>query len=145
MRKFTVGTSILAIMALSASVAFAAPLSGSQWKKQANEICTQMQAEINQAGEAANATLGPNEEPSPELLASFGQQFVDAVRRAVASIDALAEPKALRKAVKKFTAVVETELAAVESDPSLLGTNTDPLPKSTKAAKKLGLKKCTEG
>lgn len=145
MRKLFVGTLIMTVVALSASVAFAKPLSGSQWKKQANEICTQMQAEINQAGEAANATLGPNEEPSAELIATFGQQFVTAVRRAVASINALAEPKALQKAVKKFTATTATELAVVESDPSLLGNNTDPMPKATKAAKRLGLKACTEG
>jgi hypothetical protein len=58
----------------------------------------------------------------------------------VSSIDALKEPAALKKDVKKFKAEVTQALEAIEADPAGF-VNTDPFRNVDKIAKKLGLKK----
>lgn len=143
--KVLVGSSIVVVVALSASLAVAAPLGEKKWTKQANAICQTMQERISKAADEINATLGESGQPSAAQLVAFDQQFVASVRQALASIDALVEPTAMKKSVKAFVATTRRELAVVESDPSLLGQNIDPMPKATRAAKRLGLKVCAAG
>jgi hypothetical protein len=99
-------------------------------------------AEINQE---TFGDLGPNELPSDEKLAAYIAQFVPAAQDAVASIDALNEPKSVKKELRKFKAAVAQaikKLKALQTDPSAFDGK-DPFAKVSKIAKKLGLKECT--
>ena len=141
LRLFIAGT-LGAVVLLSASGALAAPLSEPKWRKQGNAICKQTNKEIDEIGNEVFPDLGQDREPSAEEAAAFVEQFVPAIEGAVSSIDALKEPAALKKDVKKFKAEVTQALAALEADP-LTFVDTDPLAKATKLAKKLGLKECS--
>jgi 23S rRNA C2498 (ribose-2'-O)-methylase RlmM len=143
--KVLVGLSFVAVVVLSAGLASAAPLGEKEWKKQANAICKTMQTEISKTADEINATLGESGQPSAEQLAAFDRQFVASIRQALVSIDALAEPTTMKRSVKAFVTTTRGELAVVESDPSLLGQNIDPMPRATRAAKRLGLKVCAAG
>lgn len=144
--KVLVATSVVAIVALTTSVALAKPLSGAQWKQQANAVCKQVNKEINTIDHEVFAGLGRNEEPSNELKATFLARFEPAIEDAVTSIDALAEPKALKKDVKSFKAAVSKALTSLEADPATgFGGGTNPFAKVDKIAKRLGLKACAGG
>jgi len=139
--RLLVAGSVVAVVLVSAGGAFAAPLSEQQWRKQGNAICKQTNKELNEIGNEVFADLGDAEEPSAEQAAAFVEQFVPAIEEAVGSIDALNEPKSVRKDLKKFKAEVARALAALEADP-LASLNTDLFAKVDKIAKKLGLKEC---
>lgn len=140
-RLFVAGTLVAGVV-LSASGALAAPLSEQKWRKQGNAICKQVNKEIDEIGNEVFPDLGQDREPSAAEAAAFVEQFVPAIEGAVSSIDALKEPAALKKDVRKFKAEVAKSLAALEADPLAL-VNTDPFRNVDKIAKKLGLKECS--
>jgi hypothetical protein len=135
--------SVVAIAVLSASVALAAPLSEEKWRKQGNKICKQTNKELDEIGNEAFGDLGPDEEPSDEQLTAFVEQFVPAIEGAVSSIDALNEPKSVKKDLKKFKAAVARALDTIEADPTAVAGGKDPFAKVDKIIKVLGLKECT--
>jgi hypothetical protein len=141
LRLFIAGT-LGAVVVVSASGALAAPLSEQKWRKQGNAICKDTNKELDEIASEVFADLGPNEEPSAEVAAAYVEQFVPVIEAGVSSIDALKEPAALKKDVRRFKAEVAKSLAALEADPSSI-VNTDPFRNVDKIAKKLGLKECS--
>ena len=138
--------SVVAVVTLTAGVALAAPLTESQWKKQANAFCKQVNKELEPIQRELFAGLGEDERPSPEQISAYVEQFVPVIEDAVASIDALNEPKSLKSGVKKFKAAVADALASVQDDPdAAFAGNNDPFANANKVARKLGLKACANG
>jgi hypothetical protein len=138
--------SIIALVTLGAAVAWAAPLSESQWKKQANAVCKQTNKDLDQIGNEVFAGVGEQQEPSAEQINAWVDEFVPIVEDAVSSIDALNEPKSLKSNLKKFKAEVNKALTAIEADPQgVFAGNNDPFKKVDKYARKLGLKACADG
>ena len=137
---------VVAVVVLSAGVALAAPLSESQWKKQANALCKQVNKQLGPIQQEVFAGLGENEQPSPEQFSAYLAQSLPVIEDGVASIDALNEPKSLKRGVKKFKVAVADTLATIEADPvAVLSGNNDPFAKADKAALKIGLKACANG
>jgi len=135
--KLLVAASCVAAVVLSTSVAFAKPLSEQQWRKQANVICKQSNKDLNSMSAEAFAGLGPNDQPTAEQYAAFIEQGGPSIRASLASIDALNEPKALKKDVKKMLGATLAALAVLEADPS---ADSDAVfAKPTKLFKRLGL------
>jgi gas vesicle protein len=141
LRLFVAGT-LVAVVVVSASSALAAPLSQQKWRKQGNAICKGTNKQLERIATETFADLDPGEEPSAEQAAAYVEQFVPVIQGAVSSIDALKEPAALKKDVKKFKAQVTQALEALEADPSSI-VNTDPFRNVDKIAKRLGLKECS--
>lgn len=142
----TAAVSVIAVVVLSAGLAFAAPLSESQWKKQANALCRQVNQELGPIQAEIFGGLGENDRPSPEQITAYVAQSVPVIEDAVASIDALNEPKSLKRGVKKFKVAVADTLATIEADPvTVLNGDTDPFTNANKAARKIGLKACADG
>ena len=123
---------------LSTSVAFAKPLSEQQWRKQANVFCKQSNKDVGAIGDAAYAGLGPNDQPTAAQNTAFSAQAGPRIEQTIASIDALNEPKALKKAVKKLVAVANDAVATMAANPS---TNEDQalFDEVNKLSKRLGL------
>jgi len=135
--KLLVAGLVVAAVVLSTSVAFAKPLSEQQWRKQANVFCKQSNKDLNAIADEAFAGLGPNDQPTAEQYAAFIDQGGPSIEQTVASLDALNEPKALKKDVKKMLGVTLAALATMEADPSL---DSDAVfAKATKLFKRLGL------
>jgi len=135
--KLLVAGLVVAAVVLSTSVAFAKPLSEQQWRKQANVLCKQSNKDLNAIADEAFAGLGPNDQPTAEQYAAFIDQGGPSIEQTVASLDALNEPKALKKDVKKMLGVTLAALATMEADPSL---DSDAVfAKATKLSKRLGL------
>jgi hypothetical protein len=143
--KALLGGSIVAVVVLSTSVAFAKPLSEQQWKKQGNAVCKQVNKDLDALGNQVFAGLGPHDQPSAEQVQAFVEQFAPIIKGAIASIDALKEPAALKKDVKRFEAAANDAVAQVEANPSVLANDkSDPFAKTNKIARRLGLKVCAE-
>jgi hypothetical protein len=141
--KLLVGGSMVAAVVLSASVAFAAPLSEKEWKQQGNAICDQVNTDGEAAANTAFAGLGDNEEPSEAQVQAFAEEFVPILKDAGLQINALDEPASLKKNVKKFQATLQVTLAKITDDPTvLLNDKSNPFAKLDKIALKLGLKTC---
>jgi ATP-dependent exoDNAse (exonuclease V) beta subunit len=142
--KVFVAGSIVAALVLGTSVAFAEPLSEQQWRKQANSVCKQLDKDLDEIADEFYADLDENEEPTPKQFAALAKQASPLFEEGLASIDALNEPKALKKDFKKFEAAVSEAVAAIQADPSAFtdgGEN--PFARSDKIAQRLGLRACT--
>lgn len=109
---------MIAAVVLSTSVAFAKPLSEQRWRKQANVFCRQSNEDLAAIADEALAVLGPNDQPTVEQAAAFVAQAVPSIEQTIALIDALKEPKALKKDVKKFVAAVTKATAAMQANPA---------------------------
>ena len=146
--KLLVAGMCVAAVVLSTSVAFAKPLSEQQWRKQANAVCSKSYTELHDIQNKVLANLGPNEEPSTAVLADYVEESTPVVNAMIASIDALKEPKALKKDVKKFLAAGSAVQAALQADPAALHSDTpdsprpNPYVKVSSLALRLGLKTC---
>ncbi|HEU5300875.1 MAG TPA: hypothetical protein VFW06_01425 [Acidimicrobiia bacterium] len=141
--KVTAGLVIVGALALSAGVASAKPLPRSQWKAQADAICTQMYADLSTIQDELFGPNSPNPvppgTPSATELAAFAAELVPVFKEAVVAIDGLKEPKALSRRVKQLKATAFEEAAAIEADPGILGLPEDPFPGTTKIGTKLRL------
>ena len=140
--KVVVLLSIVAAVVVTTTVAVAKPLSEQQWRKQADAVCKQVGRDLDEIGSQVGPNLGPNELPSAEQFGAFMEQAGPVFEQAIADIDALDEPKALKKDVKKFEVATAAVVVRLQADPSLLGGSSDPFAKATKIAKRLGLKNC---
>jgi hypothetical protein len=140
--KVLVLGSIVAAVVVSTTVAFAKPLSEQQWRKQADAVCKQVGRDLDEIGNQVAPNLGPNEQPSVEQFAAFMEQAGPVFDQAITDIDALNEPKALKKDVKKFEVATAAAVTTLQADPSLLAGSSDPFAKANKVAKRLGLKNC---
>jgi hypothetical protein len=140
--KALVAATIVGLALGSAGVAFAKPLTESQWKKQGNAICKQINKELNSIGNEAFGDLGPNEQPTDEQLRGFVDQVLPVVEDGIVSINKLQEPKSLKKAIKKFTSEVRKVIVKLDADPTVLLTNEDPFKTANKAARAVGLTAC---
>lgn len=141
--KLCVASLIVAVVALSAGAAFAKPLSEGQWTKRADAICAQMYVDMNTIQDDAFGPNSPNPvppgTPSADELAAFATELVPVFNDGVASIDALKEPNALKRGVRKLVAAAHKDAAAIEADPGILGLPTDPFARTNKIGTKLGL------
>ena len=115
--KLLVAGMCVAAVVLTTSVAFAKPLPEQQWRKQANVICAQSNQDIGTIGNNVYSGLGPNDQPTAAQNAAFAAQLGPSIRATVASLDALNEPKALKKAVKKVLRVSLAALATLQAAP----------------------------
>ena len=146
--KTLIATSIVAVIALgacssSAKPSSAKPLSEGKWKQQASAICTQMYNDLNKL---QDDTFGPNSPtpvppntPSADQLAAFAKQVVPVIKGAVASIDALNEPEALKDGVKDLKTAALGDATAIDTDPGILGLASSPFVKTSTVGKRLGL------
>jgi hypothetical protein len=78
--------------------------------------------------------------PTDAQLAAFAEFLVPAYRDLIDDLRALEEPKADRAKIKKLLKTLSKEITAIEDDPLLL--RKDPLPKSSKLAKRYGFQAC---
>ena len=140
--KVVVAISVVAVALGSAGVAFAKPLTETEWKKQGNAICKRVNKDLDKIGSEVFAGLGRTEQPSDAQLQSFAGQAVPVIEAAINDIDGLQEPKSLKKDVKKFKSEVAKAIVALDSDPSVLLANEDPFKDANKVARRLGLKAC---
>ena len=143
--RVVVAVSVVAVVLASAGVAFAKPLSETQWKKRGNAICKQINTDIDTIGNEVFAGLGPNEQPTDEQVTSFVEQVLPVVEDGVASINKLEEPKSLKKGIKKFNCEVRKLIVKLDTDPTVLLSTPDPFQTVNKAAKAVGLKECANG
>jgi hypothetical protein len=136
--KILGGVSLAALMVLvAAGPALAKPLTERQWRRQANVICTQVGSEI---GALDAELLEDYVQSTPDQVAAFVDRAVPVFEAAIAAVDALEEPKALRADVKRLVRAATKELDALRDDPSILtATQGDALPKTRKISEKLGL------
>jgi len=115
--KVLVAASCVAAVVLGTSVAFAKPLSEQQWRKQANVFCKQSNVDLTAISDEALAGLGPNDQPTAAQAAAFAEQAGPSIEATIASIDALKEPKALKKDVKKFVVAARVATTTMQDDP----------------------------
>jgi hypothetical protein len=78
--------------------------------------------------------------PTDAQLAAFTDVLVPAYRDLIDDLRALDEPRADRAKIKKLLKTLSKEVTAIEDDPLLL--RKDPLPKSSKLAKRYGFEAC---
>jgi hypothetical protein len=82
---------------------------------------------------------------TPEQVAEFVQRAVPVFEEAIAAIDALEEPKALRPEMKRLVRASTKELDALRDDPSILtATEGDALPMTGTISARLRIS-CTQG
>jgi hypothetical protein len=144
--KALAATSIIAVVTINGGAAFAEPLSETQWKKQANAVCKHANQDIEELNNEVFAGVGENEQPSTEQVSAWVERFAPIVRKAIATIAALNEPKALRSTVKKFKAATSQAVTEIATDPvAAFDYEHDPFAKVNRIAKKLGLKACANG
>ena len=135
-KAFVTGSIVVAAV-FSGSVAFAKPLSEQQWRKQANVFCRQSNNEFKKIIATAFAGLGPNDQPSAEQNAAFAEAAAPSIARGVASIDALKEPKALKRDVAKWLALGKKAAAGMTANPG--PENDAQFAKVNRLGKRLGL------
>lgn len=144
--KALAATSIISVVTMTGGAAFAKPLSEAQWKKQANAVCKHTNKDIEELNNEVFAGLGENEQPSPEQVSAWVDRFAPIARKAVASVEALNEPQALRSTVKKLAAAISQAVTEIETRPvAAFNYEHDPFAKVNKIARKLGLKACASG
>lgn len=118
-----------------------APLPEKVWRTAANDICRQS---VILRGEIADEVFGglePDGTPSVELMTSYVTQIEPVVQQQIDSIDALREPRKLRKKVGALLDTAQDELDALVADPAI-GVETNPFGATELAAGKLKLKQC---
>jgi hypothetical protein len=126
---------VAALVVLGTASAYAKPLSEKNWRKQASAICNRTNRDI---GAIDAEVFVDYTEPTPEQLSSFLDQALPVFDRAVAAIDALDEPKALKRDVKRLVAAATAELEALRTNPQLLiETEGNAIPRTTKISRKL--------
>ena len=143
--KAAVAVSVVAVALASAGVAFAKPLTETQWQKKGNAICKQINTDLNNIGNDVFAGLGPNDQPTDEQLSSYVEQVLPVVKDGIASINKLEEPKSLKKGIKKFNSEAAKLIVKLDSDPTVLLAGQDPFKTVNKAARAIGLKECANG
>jgi hypothetical protein len=136
------GALVVAAVVVGTSAAFAKPLSERQWRQQADAVCKQVGKDLDELGSQVAPELGQNDQPSVEQFAAFMDQAGPVFEQALAAIDDLNEPKALKKDVKKFEVATAAAVIRLQADPSLLAGSADPFAKANKIARRLGLKNC---
>jgi hypothetical protein len=139
--KILAGGALAALMVIAtAGSALAKALDEQQWRKQVAAICTQFRNEI---GALDAELLVDYVQPTPEQAAVFVGRAVPVFETAIAAIDALEEPKALKAGVKRFVRTATKEVDALRGDPSIfIETEGNAIPKAQKIGRTLGIK-CT--
>ena len=141
-KMLVAGALVVAAVVVGTSAAFAKPLSERQWRQQADTVCKQVGKDLDELGSQVAPELGQNDQPSVEQFAAFMDQAGPVFEQALAAIDDLNEPKALKKDVKKFEVATAAAVIRLQADPSLLAGSADPFAKANKIARRLGLKNC---
>jgi hypothetical protein len=131
----------LVLVVTTAGAALAKPLSESKWRKQGNAICKQFHADRQAILPASGGSIFATKN------ATAARQYVDQVvplyEGLIASLDALAEPKARVKAVKTFLASLTEAVAAIQADPvAAFAVFDNPFEDTYAAAAKLDLASC---
>ena len=123
--------------------AFADPLSSTEFKKQANEICAQGNQQIEATAQQVFGNLPQGQEPSADQLQAFAAAAIPNIKQQIEAVAALEAPKSLRAKVKKAISSARKAVTKVEADPSLLADEKhDPFAGTNKQLKKIGLKEC---
>ncbi|HEU5301368.1 MAG TPA: hypothetical protein VFW06_03915 [Acidimicrobiia bacterium] len=118
------------------------PLPVKTWRKAANDICRQSGILRSDIADEVFVDLPADAQPSIELMTAYVEQIEPVVQQQIDSIDALQEPKNLRKKVGRMLATAQDELDALVEDPSI-GLEANPFSATELAAKKLKLKQCS--
>jgi hypothetical protein len=136
-----VGACIAFVVLTSGASAFAAPLSEKAWRKQANAICRQTDKDVQAATEEVLSGLDPGQAPTPEQNAAAVRQLIPLFEESIASIDALREPRTLRRDVRQLRLAVTRSLAVLSADPT--STDDTLFVDADRISRKLGLTACT--
>jgi hypothetical protein len=116
-------------------------LTRKQFIKKADKICLATATEANQIAQQYFGALGPDEDPDPETLAAFWDEYGPVVQDEIDDIRALNEPNADRRKVKKILAAVQDALDTVIDDASVL-LDSAPFAKADALAQAYGFKVC---
>jgi len=148
-------TAMTMLLALAASVVLlAVPIAGAgaavpgkplpvkTWRKTANDICRQSGILLGDIADEVFVDLPQDEQPSLDLMTAYVEQLAPVVQQQIDSIDALQEPKNLRKKVARMLTTAQDELDALVDDPSI-GLEANPFSATELAATKLKLKQCS--
>lgn len=143
--RLVVLVGLAALMALSGFVGVAgaddSSLSAKQWRRQANAICRSGSDLLADAADQAFAENLPDDQPSLAQVTEYAGLAQPILLQQIADIDALAEPKKLKKKVAKFLRAARTDLERFVADPSI-GLETNPFTNMALQAEKLRLKAC---
>ena len=114
--------------------AFAKPLSKPDYIEAADNICRQSQILIDEAGQGAFGTLGPDELPTADQQEAFSAEIEPTIAQELSSLRELPAPKADAKKLKKMFKLVEKGYGQIVADPLIL-FGSDPPPALVKASK----------
>ncbi len=146
MKRFgaVLATSVLAgSLVVAMATGAGAALSEKDFKKQGNAICKQGNIEIDEIANRVFADADPEQPPDAAHVEAFVAEFVPNIQGQIDEIGDLDAPKSLKKKVDAFLTEAERALGEVEDDPQLLASEeSDVFAKTSKLAKKVGLKAC---
>ena len=115
----------------------AAALTKDEFVQEANAICKQGEAELDQAGQELQG--GPN---SPEFEAFITDTLVPNIQGQIDDIRALGIPEEDADEVNGYLDEAEARLDEVEADPALLTSGEDPFAEVNKKVGAYGLTEC---
>jgi hypothetical protein len=117
------------------------PMSPKQWRKAANALCEdRAEAQADLAADVFG-DVPEDGQPSLEQMTAFVEQLEPVVQQSIDDIDALAEPKSLRKKVRKLLKLAQADLDRLVADPSI-GLEGNPFTDTELRAAKLHLDTC---
>ncbi len=124
------------VVADTAASAAAAPLTDSQFKKQANAICKGGDKET----EAIFETAFPNQqsEPDPSAIAAVVPQVLESISSQIAAVGALEPSKKLQPKVSAFLEQAKADVGAVAANPTSFDEKS--FVKTKKLARKIPIK-----
>lgn len=121
----------------------AAALSKKEFIKAADDICRQ--GDLLSEELVSETFPDPGSDPTQEQLDEYIAGIVPIIQQQHDAIEALPEPSADRKKIKKLLKTLQRELDVVEADPqAALESGAEPFAKSFKLAKGYGMKVCGE-
>lgn len=124
------------------TAASSAPLSKQEFVQQADQICADGDAEIDQAAQETFA----QGRPSPEEEEAFiTDTVIPSAQRQVDGLSALTPPEGDEEDAAAIVDAAQSALAEVEKDPAAVteeGGSSDPFAEATKLAKDYGITEC---
>lgn len=130
----------------SAGTATGAPLSKQEFIQQADQICADGNAEIEQA---AGETFSGGRPSAEDQEAFFTDTVVPTGQRTIDDVRALTPPEGDEEEVTAFLDSAQSAIDEVEADPAALadveeGGSSDPFAETNKLAKDYGFEECAE-
>ena len=119
------------------------PLTKKAFIKEADKICLQGNTLVEEIFDE-QPDLAPGEEPDAAFFEAFWEEAGPVLQQEVDSVDALNEPKADKKKIKKMLDALQDGIDEINDDPSLLfeQDSLDPFDKASQLAQDYGFKVC---